>query len=63
MKVITDVLDKVHVTQLVQHQVPRLMGEWHLKTDKIIFVQSLNQLTKHAKIVYVTTFAAGNHAQ
>jgi len=30
VKVITDILDKVHVTQLVQHQVPRLMGERHL---------------------------------
>ena len=33
VKVIADILDKVHVTQLVQHQVPCLMGERHLTKD------------------------------
>ena len=31
VKIIANILDKVHVTQLFQHQVSGLMGEGHLE--------------------------------
>ena len=55
VKVIADILDKVHVTQLVQHQVPCLMGERHL--------QRIIQSWHYTQQLYRTTLAAGNHAQ